>query len=339
MHPHPCFPRLNQMPIVSKSKWDKFLTHYPDAHLLQTSHWGELKASFGWSVVHVVHANIGAQILFRSLPLGFSFAYIPKGPVGKGWDGLWPEIDALCRARNAVFVKVEPDAWEGGSGLDSWFSARNFVPSTHAVQPPRTYRIDISGDEDHILGRMKQKTRYNIRLAGRKEVVVRKSGDLGTFNRLMEVTSERDEFGVHSPEYYQKAYELFHPRGGCEILIAEYEHQPLAAVMVFARGHRAWYLYGASSNQERNRMPTYLLQWEAIRWARNRGCTLYDMWGIPDHDQETLEDQFTERSDGLWGVYRFKRGFGGEVVRALGPYDQVYIPLLYRFYQWWVNRG
>ncbi len=108
--------------------------------------------------------------------------------------------------------------------------------------------------------------------------------------------------------------------------------------MVFAYGSRAWYFYGASTNQHRHRMPTYLLQWEAMRWARDQGCTEYDLWGVPDEDEHTLEDQFAERSDGLWGVYRFKRGFGGNLRRALGPWDRVYQPVLYTFYRWWVER-
>jgi lipid II:glycine glycyltransferase (peptidoglycan interpeptide bridge formation enzyme) len=150
----------------------------------------------------------------------------------------------------------------------------------------------------------------------------------------MEITGGRDEFGVHSREYYQQVYERFHPRGECELLIAEYEGQPLAGVIVFARGPRAWYFYGASSNEYRELMPTYLLQWEAMRWARQRGCTQYDLWGVPDEDEETLEANFTTRSDGLWGVYRFKRGFGGQLCRAPAAWDRVYQPLLYRLYLW-----
>ena len=159
------------------------------------------------------------------------------------------------------------------------------------------------------------------------------SPDVETFAQLMGVTGERDQFGVHNREYYRRAYELFHPSGACELLLAFYEDQPLAGVMVFAHGKRAWYFYGASNNLHRNRMPTYLLQWEAIRWARQMGCTEYDLWGVPDFDEEFLEAQFSLRSDGLWGVYRFKRGFGGELKRSIGAWDKVYIPILYRSYQ------
>jgi lipid II:glycine glycyltransferase (peptidoglycan interpeptide bridge formation enzyme) len=184
---------------------------------------------------------------------------------------------------------------------------------------------------------MKQKTRYNIRLAEKKEVVIRESDDIDAFYALMQTTGERDQFGVHSREYYQRAYDLFAPAGNCTLLLAEYHHQPLAGLMVFAHGRRAWYFYGASSNQERHRMPAYLLQFQAMRWAAARGCEIYDLWGIPDFDEEVLEREFSNREDGLWGVYRFKRGFGGEIRRSIGAWDKVYQPLLYRLYQFYTR--
>jgi lipid II:glycine glycyltransferase (peptidoglycan interpeptide bridge formation enzyme) len=109
--------------------------------------------------------------------------------------------------------------------------------------------------------------------------------------------------------------------------------------MVFAHGKRAYYLYGASTDEERNRMPTYLLQWEAIKWARSKGAEEYDLWGVPDEDEEILEENFEKRSDGLWGVYRFKRGFGGDVKRAAQALDRVYMPLLYKLYLWRIRGG
>jgi len=199
--------------------------------------------------------------------------------------------------------------------------------------------VDLRGTEDDILARMKQKTRYNIRLANKKDVTVRSWDDLPAFHQMMLVTGGRDGFGVHSLEYYQRAYDLFHPTGMAELLVAEYEGVPLAALMVFARGRRAWYMYGASTDEERNRMPTYLLQWEAMRWARSKGAEEYDLWGVPDEDEETLEAHFTERNDGLWGVYRFKRGFGGELKRAVQALDRVYNPLLYKLYLWRMAGG
>jgi lipid II:glycine glycyltransferase (peptidoglycan interpeptide bridge formation enzyme) len=321
------------MPVVNFDIWNRFLQQYPDAHLLQQGEWGRLKVDFGWEPVTIVHGDTGAQVLFRSLPLGFSLAYLPKGPVGPNWDFLWGEVDQACRQRRAVFLKVEPDAWAGEINVEADLARHGFLPSRHTLQPPRTIVIDIQEDDEDILAEMKQKTRYNIRLAGRKDVEVRASNDLGAFTEMMEITGERDAFGVHTGEYYRRAYELFHPLGMCELFLATYQDQPLAGLMVFARGKRAWYFYGASNNRERNRMPTYLIQWEAIRWAKERGCTSYDLWGVPDHDEAALEEQFTSRGDGLWGVYRFKRGFGGRVVRSAGAWDKIYKRLAYAGYQ------
>jgi lipid II:glycine glycyltransferase (peptidoglycan interpeptide bridge formation enzyme) len=166
----------------------------------------------------------------------------------------------------------------------------------------------------------------------KKGVTVRAWDDVESLHKMMLVTGDRDRFGLHSLEYYRCAYELFHPTGMCELLVAEYEGRPLAALMVFARGRRAWYFYGASTDEERNRMPTYLLQWEAIKWAKARGCEEYDLWGVPDEDETTLEADFENRQDGLWGVYRFKRGFGGELKRAAQAMDRVHNPLLHWAY-------
>jgi peptidoglycan pentaglycine glycine transferase (the first glycine) len=321
---------------VRSDEWETFLTDHEEAHLLQTAAWGTLKASFGWRVARVITGKCGAQILLRRVLPGFTIAYIAKGPVGEGWDELWSEIDSYCRHNRIIFLKVEPDRWIGRDGSNN--PPSGFYSSAHTIQPPRTLVIDLNGGEDTILGRMKQKTRYNIKLAQKKKVIVRPSSDIEGFHRLMQVTGGRDQFGIHSLAYYQRIYELFKPLEACELLLAEFEGEPLAALMVFAHGNRAWYLYGASSNEHRERMPTYLLQWEAIRWARTRGCCRYDLWGVPDVDETTLETEFATRSDGLWGVYRNKRGFGGVLQRAAGPWDRVYSPLAYRFYTGWISR-
>jgi lipid II:glycine glycyltransferase (peptidoglycan interpeptide bridge formation enzyme) len=117
-----------------------------------------------------------------------------------------------------------------------------------------------------------------------------------------------------------------------ELLVAEFEGKPLAALFVARNGKRAYYLYGASTDEERNRMPTYLLQWEAMKWAKAHGSEEYDLWGVPDEEEATLEANFEKRHDGLWGVYRFKRGFGGRLQRAAQAMDRVYNPLLYWAY-------
>ena len=318
------------MPIVSLVEWNRFLQKHPNAHLLQTGEWGELKSRFGWEPVRIVNGEEGLQILFRKLPLGFTIGYIPKPVISNQSisEQFWEEIDEMCRRHRAIFLKLEPDSWN----FEFILYLPSFILSKHNIQPPRTMIIDLSGNEEEILGRMKQKTRYNIRLAMKKGVTVRAWDDVESFHKMMLVTGDRDRFGVHSLEYYRCAYELFHPTGMCELLVAEYEGRPLAALMVLARGRRAWYFYGASTDEERNRMPTYLLQWEAVKWAKARGCEEYDLWGVPDEDEATLEANFENRQDGLWGVYRFKRGFGGELKRVAQALDRVYNPLLHWAY-------
>lgn len=321
------------MTELNASEWQEFLRQHPEAHLLQKAEWGDLKTGFGWRTRRAAIKNCGAQVLFRQLPLGFSVGYIPRGPVGTPSPEFWKEVDRLAKLERAVFLKLEPDIW---GELDD-AQARNLLPgfqrSPHSIQPPRTIVVDLKCGEDEILARMKQKTRYNIHLAERKGVVVQPCSDLGVFNALMQATGNRDGFGVHNRAYYQRAYDLFHSSGTCELLLASFEERPLAALMVFACGSRSWYLYGASNDEERNRMPAYLLQWRAMQWALSKGCTSYDLWGVPDADEEFLEAGFETRSDGLWGVYRFKRGFGGDLMRASSAFDRVYHPLLYRLYR------
>jgi len=310
--------------IVSLTDWNNFLSQHPNTHLLQTGEWGELKSAFGWKPVRIVDGDAGVQILFRKLPMGFTVGYIPKANIE---ESLLPEIDLVCKSNRAVFLKLEPDSW---SDLEP--ETFNLKLSTHNIQPPRTIIIDIRGTEEEILAKMKPKTRYNTRLAGKKGVTVRTWDDIESFHKMMLVTGGRDGFGIHSMEYYKRAYALLQPKGLGEILVAEYEGKPLAALFVARNGHRAYYLYGASTNEERNRMPTYLLQWEAMKWAKERGCEEYDLWGVPDEDEATLEANFETRHDGLWGVYRFKRGFGGELKRAAQAMDRVYNPILYWAY-------
>jgi lipid II:glycine glycyltransferase (peptidoglycan interpeptide bridge formation enzyme) len=333
------------MTEVTLTEWNQFLTKFPDAHLLQMGEWGELKKDFGWKPVRVISGDAGVQILFRKLPLGFTIGYMPKvsseqlsvtsEQLSVISDQFWGEVDSVCKKNRAIFLKIEPDAWTD----EFLIPHSSFLISPHNIQPPRTIMLDIRDNEETLLSRMKPKCRYNIRLAEKKGVTVRAWDDIAAFHEMMTVTGGRDGFGVHSKEYYQRAYDLFHPKGTCELLVTEYEGKPLASLMVFANAKRAWYVYGASNNEERNRMPTYLLQWEAIRWAKARGCDEYDLWGVPDENEETLEAQFESRRDGLWGVYRFKRGFGGQLKRAAQALDRVYNPLLYWLYTKYVMRN
>jgi len=307
----------------------------------------------------------GAQILFRSAALGMvKMGYIPHGPLVDWSDReqvtvLFNQIDQAAFQRGAGIVKMEPRVWQVAreqEGLETrdweterlqtkqskspisnlqspvsnlqWFALcaeTGCVTETDTIQPPRTILVDLRSSEADILAAMKQKTRYNIRLAEKKGVAVRMgtAADLPVFHALMQMTGQRDSFGIHDFAYYRAAYELFAPTQAA-LIMADYEGKPLAGVMVFTWGETAAYLYGASSNEERQRMPTYAAQWAAMCWAKARGCNTYDLWGIPDAPEAELEAHFTDRTGDLWPVYRFKRGFG----------DRVYNRLLHRLYQW-----
>ena len=327
--------------MPSLSDWETYLaSRAPDAHLLQTAAWGRLKTAFGWRAESLQANDAGALLLLRPLPFGFSVGYLPRGPVpanDKALTALLPSIDRLCRSRRAAFLSIEPD-WANGDSEREALRSQGLRPGARTIQPPRTILVDLHGSEDELLARMKPKTRYNIRLAAKHEVVVAASDDIAAFARLMDTTGQRDSFAVHSEAYYRAAYAAFAPHQTVELLLASYRGEIISGLMAFAQGNRAWYLYGASSNLHREVMAPYLLQWEAMRWALGRGCEVYDLWGIPDAEEDALEAQFTSREDGLWGVYRFKRGFGGRVWRSVGTWDRVYNPALYLVYRLWTAR-
>lgn len=349
--------------------WDAFVASHPHGGLLQTTAWARLKNRFGWNSHRVWlkrdgRIAAGAQILYKSAALGLmKMAYIPHGPLVNWQDAeqtavLLNQIDHSAYERRAAIVKMEPLIWQdkGLIGQDETFirpeqwqaicRQHNLRPETDTIQPPQTMLVDLRPSLDHILAGMKQKTRYNIRLAEKKGVTTRlgTQADLPAFVQLMQLTGQRDGFGVHTPMYYLAAFEIFSEKEQVALWLAELADQPeetarpLAAVMVFSLGHTAYYLYGASGNEERARMPNYAVQWAAIQWAKARGCHRYDLWGIPDAPEAELEANFTSRRDDLWGVYRFKRGFGGQVRRTVGATDRVYNQLAYKLYQWRRNR-
>jgi peptidoglycan pentaglycine glycine transferase (the first glycine) len=323
------------MPIATPAEWSAFYDNHPEAHILQSARWGELKGHFGWEPIQFIFGNTGAQVLVKHLPLGQKMAYIPKGPIGDDWLSLISEIDDYCLHERIIFLKIEPD--DAIVPLEVNNKIPGITPSPQTIQPRRSIIVDLTDIDEMILAHMKQKTRYNIGLARKKGVTIHAWDDLQGFHRMMLTTGERDTFGVHALEYYRDAYELFHPDGSCELLAAYHEGDILAALMVFAVGQRAWYFYGASGNLKRHLMPTYLLQWEAMLWAKEHGCSSYDLWGVPDQDEEFLEEHFNEPQDGLWGVYRFKRGFGGTLMRSAGAFDRIYQKLPYRLYQLYIR--
>ncbi len=280
-----------------------------------------------------------AQVLKRSVgPL--SILYIPRGPVLDWNDSdlaatVLADLEALARRERAILIKIDPEI-----NLNARYSVLNthnperlfkipseFFLSSSQVQFKNTVWLDLAQMEEALLASFKPKTRYNIRLAERKGVSVRipspAEAPLDLLYKLYAETSVRDGFVIRRADYYREAWGSFIAAGRAQPFIAEVEGQPVAAIIVFHFARRALYLYGMSSGQHREKMPNHLLQWTAIQWAKAQGCTLYDFWGAPD----VFDD-----SDPMYGVWKFKEGFNGAVIRTPGALDYAPLPLLYWLY-------
>jgi len=311
-------------------RWNETLASLPGSHALQSFEWGETKRQVGWSARRLLFLDGAsgdpkgaAGLLYRRLSrLPLAVAYVPKGPVLDFSDlSLADEalarIELEARRARAIFVKIDPDVradTDLGGAFTRLLQRRGYRPSLEQIQFRNTLLSDLTPGEELLLAGMKAKTRYNVRLAERRGVVVRSgtSADLPLFYAMYAETGRRDDFIVRPFDYYRHIWEMFLGAGSAHMLLAEVEGQAVAGLILFRFGSTAWYMYGASTGRQRKLMPNHLLQWEAMRWAKAQGCTTYDWWGAPD---------VLEESDPMWGVYRFKEGFGGEFVPHIGAWD------------------
>lgn len=333
---------LRPVAVEQREQWDDFVSHHPSGHLLQSWGWGELKATVGWHPLRFAlwdsereQILAMAQVLRRAfphLPLWTGhIAYIPKGPV-MDWsqpllsEALFSQLHMQLRRWGALTLWVELPQSAGtaaGETVKEQMVSLGFHPA-RAIQPLRTILLDLVPGEEILLAHMKEKWRYNVRLAGRKGVSVRTAQspqDVQAWYKLLQTTSARDKFGIHALDYYLQAWHILALRNQARLLLAEHDGQLLAGIFIGLLAKQAIYLYGASSNEQRHLMPNYLLQWEAICWARQQGAAVYDFWGIPATD---------DQDEAMAGVYRFKRGWGGEVVHFIGSYERDYRPLAMR---------
>jgi lipid II:glycine glycyltransferase (peptidoglycan interpeptide bridge formation enzyme) len=331
-----------------------------------------VKAKYGWQPLYVVWDEAGkmkeerglasfdfrpaaaALILKKTIPMGgmsarLSILYAPKGPL-LDWTNaplrtrVLNDLQIFAKRQSAIFLKIDPDVVlgtglpggedeavdQGAQAVISELKHKGWRYSSDQIQFRNTVLIDLSSSEEEMLARMKQKTRYNIRLAEKKGVALRtgKQEDLGMLYKMYAETSVRDGFVIRDEGYYRTVWELFmrsaiSDQPLAEPLIAEVDGEPVAALFVFYFAGRAYYVYGMSREVHREKMPAYLLQWEAIKRAKAKGCMVYDLWGAP----ETFDE-----SDSMWGVYRFKEGLGGKVVRTLGAWDFAPNPFWYKLY-------
>jgi lipid II:glycine glycyltransferase (peptidoglycan interpeptide bridge formation enzyme) len=326
--------------ITDCQLWNDFVGASACCNVTQSYEWGELAHHLGCSeVLRVGIVDDAGQLCAAMLVLVMhapilksTYFYAPRGPVIDDPEGpalalLLNFIKVEARKRQAFMLKVEPSIPDGDLRWLKAFQRRGFRPNPYATHVRHEWVLDIRPSEQALLAEMKEKWRYNIRLASRKGVTVRQGqsqADLDTFYHIYETTSVRDQFFIHDKSHYQDILRMFGEKNRSVLLLAEYDRQAIAGTITVSLGRWSWYMFGASANEHRERMPNHLLQWSAIQWARSQGCWYYNFRGIPDTLVEGEE---------LWGVYVFKRGFGGYPIRFLETHDLVYQPLLYEAYR------
>lgn len=302
---------------------------------MQSLFWADLKGDFGFTPllfkISYRGKTDGLVVMIRPVFKGFSIAYIPHGPnldlsnredlleLSKKLKSLLPKKCILIRYDLLTGTVGDKFPEKLKSGLKK---------SAVDIQVPDTTILNISPPEDELLKSMHKKTRYNIKLAGKKGVSVREAsiGELDIWYDMYKTTAKRDSIAIHSKEYYRSVYNRANSSDGVDmkLLFAEHEEDLLAGIFVLTSGENSTYLYGASSNIKRNFMPAYLLQWEAIKGAKKSGSKSYDFFGIPP---------INDKKHSMHGLYRFKIGFGGDIIHRHGCYDYHLSPIsiLFRF--------
>ena len=345
--------KLERFTPTTADEWNQTILRFNDASILQSWEWAQIKRMNGWQPIFLRWINDDADCVAsvcihkKTVPIfgrlfGTCLMYAPRGPV-LNWkdqpltEQVFSDLQQFTREQHAIFLKIDPAvAVSSHVSKEMIFSATEsdlqkrliscgWVYSQDQLQFKNTVLLDLNLTEDILLERMKQKTRYNIRLADRKGVEVSIAGDddLKELYRLYAETATRDGFVIRTRDYYLSVWRSLIEAGIAYPLIARYQGKIISGLILFVFGSTATYFYGMSTDQFREVMPNYLLQWEAIKLAKSKGCTVYDFWGAPDN--------FTDE-DRLSGVYRFKEGFNGSIFLGIGAWDYPTSPLLYRLY-------
>ena len=334
------------IPLNQKKVFDDFVARHPKGHFLQTSSWGMVKKTTGWEPRLLLLEEDGQpaggiMLLKRNIPLpGLHrcIYYAPRGPVIDVHDEkkcrmLFEAVKRTAKKDGAIFLKIDPDIPVQDEKFrtilkNCGFHHNDTGMDFEGVQPGFVFRMDITPDEDTLLASMHSKTRYNIRLAQRKGVQVRLAEtreDLKTFYKVLTETAERDQFLIRGYSYFESIWEHMGKDGYAKIFLVESpEGETIAGSLLMIIGDKSWYLYGASSNAHRNLMPNYLMQWSMIQWSREHHCTMYDFRGV--------SGDITDESNPLYGLYRFKKGFGGELTEFIGDWDCIYSPFFYKLW-------
>ncbi len=326
---------------TDQKAWNAALKGVSGWYFTHCFEWGDILAAEGKLVERLVFTQDKqlialAQLVYQRLPFGWSYAFCPRGPVfvsaeheASQRERVYSVFCDYLRKKGILFFRFEPKA-------NSFLPARDArLIKANDVNPRATTLIDLGLSTDLLLERMHSKTRYNIRLAEKKNIQITEEKNLELFLQLSQTTAERDGFRLHERAHYEQVLGSAFARQ----LIARVKNTPIATVVLVDFGDTMTYLYGASDYRYRALMAPYLLQWEAIQAAKTLGYRYYDFFGIaPQADQPQAEkkeedERAYDPKHQYAGVTRFKLGFGGRAWEAPGTYDLILTPGKYRMYQ------
>lgn len=300
--------------------------------LLQTELWADFKSRHGWRAhcVPVGFADNPILVLERELAFGQSMFYAPEATLNGATK---QDLATLTNAVRSLNPRAFLFRLEGFDLVNDQLTAKlvesGFKPSFEQTQPRYRQWLDLTLDEPAILSRMKEKGRYNTRLALKRGVVTQVStnpSDIEVFYSLFAQTAQRDGFSIRAKDYYLDLCQTLFASGQGELVIAKYADQPLAVLLITYADGLASYLYGASSSDQRQLMAPYVAHWQAIRRAKELGCHTYDLLQIAPSGAKD-NHRYAK-------LTRFKQQFGGLAVELIGGWDFVYLPLVYTGFKW-----
>lgn len=302
----------------SDQEWDAIISAFPYAQFAQSSAWKLFQESLGREVIRVTDGSSYCQLTHVKKIIG-SFWLAQRGPVQVESGDFASKIAAII-PDTGWFARLEPVP-----PLQSMhFDLASDLIRRRPHDPSITRLLNVAATEEEILAQMHHKTRYNIRVAQKHEIMIREADSVDEFLALQQDTAKRDRFSAQSDTYVRKQFDILKKMGMATILLAEKDGRPLAANFLLAYGDTVTYLYGASSSQDRQLMAPYLLHWESILWAKRSGHRYYDFWGVNPEDKN--HPDFKKAWD---GISRFKAGWGGLQIELPGTFDFPIKPMFY----------
>ena len=295
-------------------------------HPLQSWQWGKFKEKTGVQVLRIglfdkKTLKTGLQLTIHSLSkTNYNVGYLPKCTSFN--KEVLNALKKIGQKHNCIFIKIEPNTSKGKE-----FFLKNGCVYGRPLFTKYTFHIDLTQNEEILLSRMKQKTRYNIRIAQKHGVKIIEDNSPKAFNEYLKLTFEttkRQKFYAHDKDYHQKMWQALYPPGIAHLLKADYQGKTLVSWIVFVFNNVLYYPYGASSREHKNVMASSLIMWEAIRFGKKMGCHTFDLWGSlgPEPDKK----------DSWYGFHRFKQGYGPKLVEFMGTFDLIIKPRLYKLY-------